>query len=192
MGHIQCAQCAIGYTRRGQKDQGAKQIQHHIADAGVGLGGLAADGQQHKARHQQHFKEDVEIEKIPGQKSAVHPQHQYQKKRVEGHALPVEIDGGDGERQHGQGDNRCQAEQNSRQPVGDEGDAKGRNPAAHLQHQSMPGKGVLGQGQGRTEIQDKRARGQPALQFNVPPPAPARDSQKQRGDKEGEGNGGCQ
>ena len=80
--HVQRAQCAIGNARPQQEHHRPHQVEHHIANAGVDLAGCAAQRQQHKAGHQQHFVEHIQVEEVAGDKSPVCPHQQQQRHRV--------------------------------------------------------------------------------------------------------------
>ena len=47
-----------------RKKAGSQQVEQHVADAAVDLADLPAQGEKGKGGHEQHFKEDVEVEEV--------------------------------------------------------------------------------------------------------------------------------
>jgi hypothetical protein len=131
IGHVERAEDGIKDADRYQEQGGSDEVEDGVFHRAVDLDTSGADDQQAEGRNQQHLEPDVEIEEIAGQEGAADACHQHQQQREETVAAAGIVDINECVEAAGKGCGRRRQRHDGAEDIDGEGDAEGRQPAAH-------------------------------------------------------------
>jgi hypothetical protein len=132
LGHVDRAGRRVDQRQRRQKQRRGHQADHDIGHAGADLFPAATERQQHVAGGEHHLEGDKQVEQVTGEERCGDARRQHQIHRVKRTVVAFGARLADRVNQHRDQHHRSDGQHDAGEAVGDQGDAEGRRPAAHL------------------------------------------------------------